>query len=607
MNPQLVSLLRAGVAAQNAGRLDDADAAYRQVLKLAPEQADAWRFLGLLAQRRGDLAGAEAALNRSLRARPAQPQAWLELADVQENLSCWAEADACYQHALALQPDFADAHYNRARVLRQLGRANEALAALGQALRLKPGTANMLQLRAMVEEEAGQFDAALRSLDAALIAAPQRAALHHNRAVVLQRGQRHAESLAAHERALALGLDVADAHYNHGNTLQSLGRAGEAVSAYRRALARDPQHALSLYDLARLRWALGDVDFAAELDAAEQAAPQSALAPGIQAQLLLKAERYAEAAASFRRAAERSASSGYFDGLGQSLSRLGQHVEALAAHARAIELAPNDSIVHSNCALSLLAAGQPSEAAVQAETAHALAPEDQHALALLGLAWRQLGDPREAALNDYARLVRVFDLAVPEGWSDMAAFNTALAQELASLHTDAQAPVDQTLREGTQTRGNLLDQGRPLVEALKARLMQAIDQYIAELPEDAAHPFLARRGKTWHFTDSWSSRLRSRGFHTNHVHTHGWISSCYYVAVPPAVEQGGQAGWIKFGEPDVDLGLAPQRTEQPRAGRLVLFPSFFWHGTVPFEDTAPRLTIAFDVKPGIFVPLLPSR
>lgn len=597
MNAQLVPLLQAGVAAQNAGRLEDADAAYRQVLKLAPEQADAWRFLGLLAQRRGDLAGAEAALHRSLRARPQQPQAWLELADVQEQLARWADAELAYQRALALLPDFADAHYNRARVLRQLGREEEALAALGHALRLKPGTANMLQLRAMIEEEAGQFGAALASLDAALLAAPQRAALHHNRAVVLQRSQRHAESLAAHERALALGLDVADAHYNHGNTLQSLGRAADAVAAYRRALARDPQHALSLYDLARLRWARGDADFAAELDAAEQAAPQSALAPGIHAQLLLKAERYAEAAAAFRRAADRLPSAGYFDGLGQSLSRLGQHAQARAAHERALELAPSDAVVHSNYALSLLAAGCANEAAAQAEAAHALAPEDQHALALLGLAWRQLGDPREAVLNDYARFVRVFDLPVPEGWSDMATFNAALAEALATLHTDAQAPVDQTLRQGTQTRGNLLDQGRPLVEALKVRLSQAIDQYIAELPEDATHPFLARRSKTWHFTDSWSSRLRSRGFHTNHVHTHGWISSCYYVAVPPAVEQGGQAGWIKFGEPDADLGLTPQRIEQPRAGRLVLFPSFFWHGTVPFEDAAPRLTIAFDVKP----------
>jgi hypothetical protein len=30
---------------------------------------------------------------------------------------------------------------------------------------------------------------------------------------------------------------------------------------------------------------------------------------------------------------------------------------------------------------------------------------------------------------------------------------------------------------------------------------------------------------------------------------------------------------------------------------LVLFPSYLWHGTVPYEDRAPRLTVAFDAVP----------
>jgi hypothetical protein len=33
-------------------------------------------------------------------------------------------------------------------------------------------------------------------------------------------------------------------------------------------------------------------------------------------------------------------------------------------------------------------------------------------------------------------------------------------------------------------------------------------------------------------------------------------------------------------------------------GRLILFPSYMWHGTVPFRATAARTTIAFDAVPG---------
>jgi hypothetical protein len=36
---------------------------------------------------------------------------------------------------------------------------------------------------------------------------------------------------------------------------------------------------------------------------------------------------------------------------------------------------------------------------------------------------------------------------------------------------------------------------------------------------------------------------------------------------------------------------------KPEAGKLVLFPSYMWHGVEPFESDAPRLTVAFDALP----------
>ena len=47
--------------------------------------------------------------------------------------------------------------------------------------------------------------------------------------------------------------------------------------------------------------------------------------------------------------------------------------------------------------------------------------------------------------------------------------------------------------------------------------------------------------------------------------------------------------------PGVDLSA--RRAVQPQVGRLVLFPSFMSHGTVPFTAPHPRLTVAFDVMP----------
>ena len=96
---------------------------------------------------------------------------------------------------------------------------------------------------------------------------------------------------------------------------------------------------------------------------------------------------------------------------------------------------------------------------------------------------------------------------------------------------------------------------------------------------------------------------KPRGFHLNHVHPQGWISSAYYVELPDGMEQqterGQRAGWLQFGEPGMSRPVCgPDHFVEPRAGRLVLFPSHFWHGTVPFESGGRRLTAAFDVVPG---------
>lgn len=44
-------------------------------------------------------------------------------------------------------------------------------------------------------------------------------------------------------------------------------------------------------------------------------------------------------------------------------------------------------------------------------------------------------------------------------------------------------------------------------------------------------------------------------------------------------------------------GFGPEGVVQPRAGRLVLVPSYMWHGTNAIHGAQPRATIAFDAVP----------
>jgi tetratricopeptide (TPR) repeat protein len=607
-------------AAAAAHRRGDSGTAAQQVqaaLALVPAQPEALHWMGELARAAGHDEEAEQWWRRSLAAQGEQPAVWNNLGNLLARTRRPEEALAALARAVALAPRYGEAHYNRARVLRDLGRREEAAAALQDAIACPTGPREAaLQLAAQLQQEAGRLDDALATLDTAIALAPERGALHHNRAAVLQQLNRPAKALAAHQRAFALGIDAAHAHYNHGHTLQSLGRAGEAVAAYRAALQREPLHALALYDLARLRWRLGDDDFDAELRAAEARHPASPLGPGLRGHLLVRGERHAEAVTALREALRRSpGAAGFHDGLGRALLRLGDVHAAVAEHEHAVAAAPADAELHANLAAARLASRDPEGALAAAERAMVLAPQDQHALACLALAWRARGDARAHWLDDERRLVRSFDLEPPAGFADMAAFNAELATELRALHHDRREPVDQTLRRGTQTLGNLFDQRHPLVDALKLRIAEAVSRYIAELPAELpppgpaagiellAHPLLARRSTRWRFTDSWSSRLARGGFHTHHVHPHGWISSAYYVSVPPSVREEDTAhrGWIQFGQPDLDpalgLGFEARLHVRPLPGRLVLFPSYLWHGTVPFDDSHERLTIAFDVMP----------
>jgi hypothetical protein len=93
--------------------------------------------------------------------------------------------------------------------------------------------------------------------------------------------------------------------------------------------------------------------------------------------------------------------------------------------------------------------------------------------------------------------------------------------------------------------------------------------------------------------------LRPGGFHVNHTHPNGWISSSYYVSLPPEMANpASQQGWIKFGEPRWPVpGCGIERVVRPQEGLVVLFPSYMWHGTVPFSS-GERLTAPFDVVPG---------
>ena len=101
------------------------------------------------------------------------------------------------------------------------------------------------------------------------------------------------------------------------------------------------------------------------------------------------------------------------------------------------------------------------------------------------------------------------------------------------------------------------------------------------------------------FSDSWSIRLRNKGFHKNHFHSQGWLSSAFYLRVPDSINYSAAEGWIKFGEPGFNAreALSAEYWIRPREGALVVFPSYLWHGTEPLAQTRERMSVGYDILP----------
>jgi hypothetical protein len=275
-------------------------------------------------------------------------------------------------------------------------------------------------------------------------------------------------------------------------------------------------------------------------------------------------------------------------------------VPAALAHAqRAAALDANSAAAQSMLAQSYLAAGQPEHAVAILEPLRKLQGDDQFLLALLATAWRLLGDPRHRQLMDYEQLVRGWRLKPPPGWGSTEAYLAELAKSLIDHHAFFTHPFEQSVRHGSQAP-NLLNAPHPAIRAFPLAIQEAIDQHLAALAVGGGDDPLRRRNTgRWKFHGIWSVRLRPNGFHANHVHPDGWLSSACYIDLPAAVQHNGREGWIKFGEPGVPTTppLPPEHFVKPEPGLLVLFPSYMWHGTVPFTGSDSRLTIAFDLVP----------
>ena len=587
------------VTLQAAGRTEEAAALCRGLLSQRPGDPNVLNALALIEKQRDNAAEAESVLRKAIAVAPGSPELHNNLGNLLHAAGRLADAEFSYRRAIALKPDSVEAHYHLGVTLEKRGLPQDAMSAHSAAISHNPRFAPALTRMGVLFLESERLPEALEALERAVAANSGLVDAHYYHGRALGRLGRHVESVAALQRAVALAPNRIEIVIALGNSLRDAGRIEEALVAYRVAIGIDPGRAAVHAEYARLSHEQGRPDPFGTFAAARRQAPTNPDLPLMEAHLRFRGGEL-DAAERLLRDAE-AAAPGRMDILGfmgTLLAERKRFVDAAAYFERAISSDPASCVLQREFGYVLLRAGNFTQARQQFERALQIEPTERAALAGLLLALREEGDTRYRQFADFDRFVRVYEISQAPGL-ETREFLDVLAAELRDAHFGRFEPLDQSLRGGTQTLGDLFSRSSPAVTALRRAISEKVADYVHSISREAPNALSGRSG-SFRFAGSWSCLLRPQGFHVNHIHSDGWISSAFYVDIPKAAaNHETREGWFKLGESNLGLGAndKPERFVKPERGMLVLFPSFFWHGTVPFGGSDTRLTVAFDAVP----------
>jgi tetratricopeptide (TPR) repeat protein len=615
--PAVLQAMQRASALLQASEFAQARTLLEQVLQSVPRFVEAHRLLGGALQALGDEAGAERALRTAAALEPRWVPALTSLGSYLIDHGRDAEAEPFLRSAIAVGRNSQHAVEILARLLNNGGRWQEALDLCASFASAQPDL-DILTQHAVALSALGRHDEGIALHRRVVEAAPGNAIAEFNLAAALNGAGSHRDAETAVRSAIARGVDTPEAHFVHACSLCALSRFADAEQALLKTIDRRATFVEAQRELARLIWMrTGAVDAASEhLDAALRSHPDAMKLHMVKTDLL---QGTGDAEAAYNWLIDHVPSHGATLGSRVSAARLALSFDPARArlHAeQALAIAPNHPEVRELFADVLLANGDPAQAERILSQLLATTPNDQRLLAVLTTAWRLLGDSRHAYYCDYARMARGWVLDTPRGWSDLSSYLHDLAASLHAVHSLNAHPWQQSLRHGSQlTLTDLVETGDEVLRAFPEAIDGPIRRHIEAIgPGNDSMPW--SRAGSYRMQGIWSVRLRDRGYHVNHMHPEGRLSSACYIELPRSMTERGRPGqgetvgmanptesdtegWLKFGEPGIPTQplLAPEYFIRPEPGLLALFPSYFWHGTVPFASEQKRLTIAFDLVP----------
>jgi uncharacterized protein (TIGR02466 family) len=480
------------------------------------------------------------------------------------------DADLYYSRTLQLDPENIQALRLRAILAREQGAIERALLLLDRAVELAPKHSLPLSDRGITHMMTGALQSAETDLRAALTLAPNSVDVLTNLGALLQHRGHLAEAIALYREILALDSDEIEIHCNLAKALADAGQEAAALN---------------------------------EIDTAIAAANGGRGTLATRGAILLDAKRYDDARETLEQASRANEQDDMtLVNLALCCTESGNIKAATKALQHALEINPDNARAAADRVNCLSAQGLNKNALQLAEDFLREHPAERLVTASYAQALLNAGHKNAAAeLLDSEKFILTFDLPVPENFEHHNAFNTALREQLLADPSLIRDPVSKATTGGEQT-GELNLQSSPAYAAFSELADTAIAQAAAEYSERGLddHPVMQPASDNWNLR-TWGTVLHAGGIQSAHMHPLGWLSAVYYVSVPADMNTNNDtAGWLEFGIPPERVFTRTDSTPaslEPRVGRLIVFPSWFWHRTRPFVSNQARISIAFDVMP----------
>lgn len=509
------------------------------------------------------------------------------------------------------EPTDAQATLDKAMQRHQQGDLYEADLLYAQTLRLDPSNNQALRLRAILARERGEIEQSLQLLQTAHDANTASPEPLGEMALTYMAAGKLTKAEECFKQALVIDPSAIRILTNYGALLQHRGHTSAAIDCYRHALAVDAEDVEVRCNLAKALADMGQTDEALkECDVAIKLSDSHPFVLATRGAVLTDSKRYDDA----RKTLEESTRvEPYNDMALVNLALCYYELDDIKTAAQVLQQAVNANPWNARAVADLancFSALSDSNAALDlCESFLRQNPGERLVVAAYALALHNAGRNSEALeLTNCDSLLRVYDLPCPAGFTSSTEFNTALGDALRTDQSLLANPISKSTFGGAQT-GELDLHNNNAIEQLSQQFAEAIqdacNSYLKTGLEN--HPLMAPATDDWSLR-VWGSILATGGQQTPHMHPVGWISGVYYVSLPEDMDSSNsEAGWLEIGRPPERFFRATEtatRRFEPKESRLILFPSWFWHQTIPFDAHSDRISIAFDVVPRAMLSIL---